>query len=590
MRRSRPNGRELTQDGRSSVNPLPRAARIDADLAAAAVGEASSSSADGAKGAYTLGRVRQRDEAFADEHGVETGVGERRRVGGSSHARLGDTDHGRRHRPADAPSPVVVNGERTQIALVDPHKRCSYGKGSGQFFLIVDFDERIEADARRRLMEPEELVVVKGGGDQQHAVRAHQPGVVHVDLPDGEVLADHRESRRSPRDLEVLDGATEVVDVGEHREARRATVSIRGGQDGGVEIRRKWSLRRRAPLDLGNHTQPRGTQRSSEAPGRRRNGDRRLPHGGEVTPVGRHTFPVGVHDPFEIGASKPAHDTDRTARHPRHGPGSSLGPANTGKTGATWPERASRPTKTLRYRLRWRGRASMFPMATNDHGTIVVVEDDAHIADLLDMSLRQAGYRVIQATTGEAGLAAIDRERPRAVILDVGLPGDLDGLDVCMRLRAKSTVPVLFLTARDSEVDRILGLELGADDYITKPFSPRELVARIKAILRRLDATSTKEERPENITIGEIEVDIARREVRVGTSAVSLATREFDLLAFFASNQGLVLSRQQLLDGVWGAGWFGDERTVDVHVRQLRKKLGDGFELKTVFGVGYRLN
>ena len=484
----------------------------------------------------------------------------------------------------------MVNRERTQVTLVDPHERCSYGKGSGEFILIVDLHERIEADTRRRLMEPEELVVVKGGGDQQHAVRTHQPGVVHIDLPDGEVLADHRESRRRPGDLQVIDGAAEVVDVREHREARRAAVSIRGGQDGRVEVGREWSLRRRAPLDLGNHTQPRGTQPSSEAAGRRRNGDRRFPHGREVTPVGRHTFPVGLHDPFEIGASKPAHNTDRIARHPRHGPGSSLGPADTGKTGATRPERASRPTKTLRYRLRWRGRASMFPMATNDHGTIVVVEDDAHIADLLDMSLRQAGYRVIQATTGEAGLAAIDRERPRAVILDVGLPGDLDGLDVCMRLRAKSTVPVLFLTARDSEVDRILGLELGADDYITKPFSPRELVARIKAILRRLDATSTKEERPENITIGEIEVDIARREVRVGTSAVSLATREFDLLAFFASNQGLVLSRQQLLDGVWGAGWFGDERTVDVHVRQLRKKLGVGFELKTVFGVGYRLN
>ncbi len=232
----------------------------------------------------------------------------------------------------------------------------------------------------------------------------------------------------------------------------------------------------------------------------------------------------------------------------------------------------------------------MFPMAPNDHGTIVVVEDDANIADLLDMSLRQAGYRVIQATTGEAGLLAIDRERPRAVILDVGLPGELDGLDVCKRLRMKSTVPVLFLTARDGEIDRVLGLELGADDYITKPFSPRELVARVKAILRRLDNTAPKEERPENITIDDIEVDIARREVRVGSSTVSLATREFDLLAFFASNQGLVLSRQQLLDGVWGAGWFGDERTVDVHVRQLRKKLGDSFALKTVFGVGYRLN
>jgi DNA-binding response OmpR family regulator len=232
----------------------------------------------------------------------------------------------------------------------------------------------------------------------------------------------------------------------------------------------------------------------------------------------------------------------------------------------------------------------MVPMAANDHGTIVVVEDDANIADLLDMSLRQAGYRVIQATTGEAGLVAIDRERPRAVILDVGLPGELDGLDVCKRLRMKSTVPVLFLTARDGEIDRVLGLELGADDYITKPFSPRELVARVKAILRRLDSTAPREERPESITIDDIDVDIARREVRVAGATVSLATREFDLLAFFASNQGLVLSRQQLLDGVWGAGWFGDERTVDVHVRQLRKKLGDSFALKTVFGVGYRLN
>ena len=229
-------------------------------------------------------------------------------------------------------------------------------------------------------------------------------------------------------------------------------------------------------------------------------------------------------------------------------------------------------------------------MGTSDHGTIVVVEDDVHIADLLDMTLRQAGYRVIQATTGEAGLAAVERERPRLVILDVGLPGDMDGLDVCMKIRAKSTTPVLFLTARDGEVDRILGLEMGADDYVTKPFSPRELIARVKAILRRLDSTAPKETRPETIALGPIEVDMARREVRMNDTSVSLATREFDLLAYFASNQGLVLSRQQLLDGVWGAGWFGDERTVDVHVRQLRKKLGDDFALKTVFGVGYRLN
>jgi DNA-binding response OmpR family regulator len=231
-------------------------------------------------------------------------------------------------------------------------------------------------------------------------------------------------------------------------------------------------------------------------------------------------------------------------------------------------------------------------MAAPDNGTIVVVEDDTSIADLLDMVLRQAGYRVIQAGTGEAGLAAIDRERPKMAILDVGLPGAMDGLDVCRKIRQKGDLPVLFLTARDSEIDRVLGLEMGADDYVTKPFSSRELVARVKTILRRLDApASAKEKRPETLVAGGVEVDMARREARVDGQVVALATREFDLLAYFASNQGLVLNRQQLLDGVWGVGWYGDERTVDVHVRQLRKKLGeDAFPLKTVFGVGYRLN
>ena len=229
-------------------------------------------------------------------------------------------------------------------------------------------------------------------------------------------------------------------------------------------------------------------------------------------------------------------------------------------------------------------------MVTSDNGTIVVVEDDTNIADLLDMYLRQAGFRVIQATTGEAGIAAVERERPRLAILDVGLPGALDGLDVCRAIRSKGETPVLFLTARDGEIDRVLGLEMGADDYVTKPFSPRELVARVKAILRRLDGPATKDTRPETLHAGEVDVDMARREASVSGTVIALATREFDLLAYFVGNQGLVLSRQQLLDGVWGQGWFGDERTVDVHVRQLRKKLGDAFPLKTVFGVGYRLN
>src|SRR5437588_7751095 len=225
-----------------------------------------------------------------------------------------------------------------------------------------------------------------------------------------------------------------------------------------------------------------------------------------------------------------------------------------------------------------------------DLGTIVVVEDDPNIADLVDMYLRREGYRVIQAESGDRGLQAVDRERPRLVILDVGLPGGVDGLEVCRRLRnthATAGVPVLMLTARDGEIDRVLGLELGADDYVTKPFSPRELVARVKAILRRADGPP--KEASGIYTVGAVEVDTGRREARVNGEVVALATREFDLLQYLTENAGLALSRQQLLDGVWGPGWYGDERTVDVHIRQLRKKLGDALPLATVWGVGYRL-
>ena len=220
-------------------------------------------------------------------------------------------------------------------------------------------------------------------------------------------------------------------------------------------------------------------------------------------------------------------------------------------------------------------------------GTIVVVEDDHNIADLLELYLRREGYRVVQAETGEEGLAAVHDQRPRRVVLDIGLPGGVDGLEVCRRLRSTTDVPVIMLTARDEEVDRVLGLELGADDYVTKPFSPREVVARVKAILRRAEGFGR--EPADVIAIGTVEVDAARREARVAGRPIALATREFDLLRYLAENRGLALSRQQLLDGVWGPGWYGDERTVDVHVRQLRKKLGDGLPLATVWGVGYRL-
>jgi DNA-binding response OmpR family regulator len=224
-----------------------------------------------------------------------------------------------------------------------------------------------------------------------------------------------------------------------------------------------------------------------------------------------------------------------------------------------------------------------------NEATIVVVEDDQNIADLVELYLRQEGFRVVQAATGERGIEAVRDQRPRMVILDVGLPGGMDGLEVCRRLRTAGDVPILMLTARDGEIDRVLGLELGADDYVTKPFAPRELVARVKAILRRTAGPSRDPAAPDVLVAGDVEVDVKRREARRDGHVIALATKEFDLLRYLAANEGLVLSRQQILDAVWGADWYGDERTIDVHVGQLRKKLGPGLPLATVWGVGYRL-
>jgi DNA-binding response OmpR family regulator len=219
-----------------------------------------------------------------------------------------------------------------------------------------------------------------------------------------------------------------------------------------------------------------------------------------------------------------------------------------------------------------------------ERGTILVVDDEPNIADLVDLYLAREGYRVLQAGTGAAGLEAVTTHRPRLVVLDVGLP-DMDGLEVCKRLRLTSQIPVIFLTARDGEVDRVLGLELGGDDYLTKPFSPAELVARVKAVLRRVDGGPA----PEVIQAGHATVDCGRREVRIDDHAVEFTTKEFELLRYLAERPGLALSRQQILDGVWGYDWFGDARTVDVHIAQVRKKLGDAATITTVRGVGYRL-
>jgi DNA-binding response OmpR family regulator len=220
--------------------------------------------------------------------------------------------------------------------------------------------------------------------------------------------------------------------------------------------------------------------------------------------------------------------------------------------------------------------------------SIVVVEDEPDIGDLLALYFRREGWDVFTARSGEDGLNTIRARQPDFVILDIGLPGRLDGLGVCAELRATSNVPVLFLTARDDEVDRLLGLELGADDYVTKPFSPREIVARVKAILRRAGQLSNGST-PTQATFDSILIDTNRKEVTVGGDSVPLATQEWALLEYLVDNSGIALSRQQILDGGWGPEWIGDPRTVDVHIRQLRKKLGDDLPLDTVRGVGYRL-
>jgi len=220
-----------------------------------------------------------------------------------------------------------------------------------------------------------------------------------------------------------------------------------------------------------------------------------------------------------------------------------------------------------------------------NRGTVLLIEDEEAIADLVRMYFEQEGYRFVHAPDGESGLDAVRDRSPRVVLLDLGLPG-IDGIEVCKRIRAKSDIPVIMLTARDAEVDKIVGLEIGADDYVTKPFSPRELVARVRAVLRR------SEEAPRTAQVIEVdgwEIDTGRREVRPGDGdPIRPTAREFDLLWYLADNRGLVLSRSQILEAVWGYDYFGETRTVDVHVRQLRKKL-DGIPIETVWGVGYRI-
>jgi DNA-binding response OmpR family regulator len=215
---------------------------------------------------------------------------------------------------------------------------------------------------------------------------------------------------------------------------------------------------------------------------------------------------------------------------------------------------------------------------------VLLVEDEAAIAEVIRLYLAKAGFGVHIEADGSAGLAAARSLKPAAIVLDVGLPG-LDGIEVCRQLRAdQDWTPILFVTARDDEVDRIVGLELGADDYITKPFSPRELVARVTSVLRR---THGVPEATPPLEVGEVRVDLAQRRVLVCGSEVALTATEFDLLATLMRRPGRVFSREQLLSQVWGYSAVAGTRTVDVHIAQVRAKLGDASPLRTVRGVGY---
>jgi DNA-binding response OmpR family regulator len=219
--------------------------------------------------------------------------------------------------------------------------------------------------------------------------------------------------------------------------------------------------------------------------------------------------------------------------------------------------------------------------------TVLVVEDESSIASFVALYLKNAGYAVRTAATGNEALDQAESERPDLIVLDLMLP-DVDGIEVCRRIRKTSDVPILMLTARDEDVDKIIGLEVGADDYLTKPFNPRELVARVKSILRR-SVPDRREVESKQIVHGDLEIDAGRREARVNGEEVQLAPKEFDLLWELLDHRGLVLTRDQLLERVWGYTFAGDTRTVDVHVRQLRRKLGDASPIVTVWGVGYKV-
>jgi DNA-binding response OmpR family regulator len=224
---------------------------------------------------------------------------------------------------------------------------------------------------------------------------------------------------------------------------------------------------------------------------------------------------------------------------------------------------------------------------------ILIVEDDPNLLETLKYNLRKDGYEVATASDGEQAIEVARREKPALIILDIMLP-KISGFEVCRILRKEMTIPIMMLTAKADETDKIVGLEIGADDYMTKPFSMREFLARVRAMLRRMKMTAASPGgEASSLKIGDLDVDIARHRASLSGAVLELSPKEFDLLAFLAKNKGLVFSREQLLEKVWGYDFAGDTRTVDVHIRWLRQKLevdpGNPRYLITVRGTGYKL-
>ena len=225
---------------------------------------------------------------------------------------------------------------------------------------------------------------------------------------------------------------------------------------------------------------------------------------------------------------------------------------------------------------------------------ILVVDDNAQIVDILSQYIKKEGWPMLAAKTGEEALALFDAAEPSLILLDIMLPG-VDGLEVCRRIRKVSSVPILMITAKDEDADRILGLDIGADDYIVKPFSPREVVSRIKAVLRRTCAApdTAQDEKLTTLTYGSLEIQPERYSVKLAGQSIACTPREVELLYLLASHPGRVFDREQILSRIWGYDFFGDTRTVDTHIKRLRQKLtceemGQKWDIITVYGVGYK--